>query len=100
VLQGIEKYKNRIIVYSLANFIFASYSNKATDSIFLDLNFTKNEIKDIKVVPINVNNYQVHFQPVIMKDEKKLKVINYLNQISIGLNGNKQALGLDGKINL
>jgi len=100
VLQGIEKYKNRIIVYSLANFIFASYSSKATESIFLDLIFTKDDIEDIKVVPINVNNYQIQFQPVIMTNKNKSKVINYLNQISIGLNDNKQVLTADGKINL
>ena len=100
VLQGIEKYKNRIIVYSLANFIFASYSNKATESMILDLTFTKNEIKDIEVVPINVNNYQVHFQPIVMKNENKSKVINYINQISIDLNGSKQVLTQNGKINI
>ena len=98
VLQGIEKYKNKLIIYSLANFVFASYSNKAADSILLDLVFTKDEIKDIKVLPINVNNYEVRFQPKKMKGEKKSKVINYLNQISQRLNGNKQMLSLEGNV--
>lgn len=98
VLQGIEKYKNKIIAYSLANFIFASYSNKATDSIFLDLTFTKDQIKNFKIVPINVNNYQIHFQPTIMKNDNRTKVINYLNQISIDLNDNNKIFTLDGNL--
>lgn len=98
VLQGIEKYKNKLIIYSLANFVFASYSNKATKSIFLDLIFTKDEIKEIKILPINVNNYEVRFQPKILAGKPKLKALKYLNEISQKLNNNKQMLSLDGKV--
>ncbi|MCK5033900.1 MAG: CapA family protein [Calditrichia bacterium] len=96
VLQGIEVYKNKIIVYSLGNFVFASYSNKASDSILLDLQFTKKRIKDIKVVPLNVNNYEVNFRPQILRGNKKTEVIGYLQKISDELNGHKQIINADG----
>ena len=96
VLQGIEVYKNKIIVYSLGNFIFASYSNKAADSILLNLLFSKSGITDVKVDPINVNNYEVQFIPQFLEGIKKSKVIEYLNQISNGLNGDKQVINSEG----
>lgn len=98
VLQGIESYKGKIILYSLANFIFASYSRKAADSILLDLVFTKDGTRDIKILPINVNNYDVKFQPRIVIGEKKKSIIDYLNQISQKLNGNKKMITFEGDL--
>ena len=98
VLQGIEVYKNNPIIYSLGNFIFASYSNKAADSILLNLLFSKNGITDIKVDPINVNNYEVQFIPQYLKGNKRTKVIDYLQKISGGLNGDRQIINSEGYI--
>jgi poly-gamma-glutamate capsule biosynthesis protein CapA/YwtB (metallophosphatase superfamily) len=96
ILQGIEVYKNKIIIYSLGNFIFASYSNKAADSILLNLLFSKSGITDVKVDPINVNNYEVQFIPQLLDGNKKTKVIDYLNQISNELNKNKKVINSEG----
>ena len=98
VLQGIERYKNKFIFYSLANFVFASYSNKAVESIIIDLNFTKNGIENISIVPINVNNYNVYFQPKIIDSSKKIKIIDYINSVSGELNNKQKILAENGKI--
>jgi poly-gamma-glutamate synthesis protein (capsule biosynthesis protein) len=98
VLQGIEIYNNKFIIYSLGNFIFASFSNKAVNSIILDLNFSKKGITNFKVIPINVNNYEVRFMPQILNGIKKSNVIEHLQKISSGLNDNKQILTSDGNL--
>ena len=100
VLQGIEKYNNKFIIYSLGNFIFASYTNKASDSIMLDLQFSKTKIKDFKIVPINVNNYEVNFRPKIMHGENKAKIIQHIQSISDTLNNDLQIISSDGYLNI
>lgn len=63
VIQGIEIYKNRVIAYSLGNFIFSSYSKKVKDSIILQVRMTKDGPQAVTIFPINVNNHQVVFRP-------------------------------------
>lgn len=100
VLQGIEKYKGKFIIYSLGNFIFASYSNKASDSILLDLKFSKSSITEFNIVPINVNNYEINFRPKILTGEKKSKIIYYLQTISDSLNNNIKIINSNGSLNI
>ncbi|NOZ62067.1 MAG: CapA family protein [Calditrichaeota bacterium] len=82
VLQGVEIYKNRLIAYSLGNFAFASYSKRATESIILKVYLTKNGLLFARAVPINVNNYEVEFQPRPLSGKKAKEVIRHLNDYS------------------
>lgn len=100
VLQGIEIYKNKLIVYSFGNFIFASYSRKAADSILLDLIFTKTKINSVRILPINVNNYEINFAPRLLQDKKKSDIIRHMQLISEGLNENKQIITKDGFLSI
>lgn len=64
VLQGIEIYKNRLIFYSLGNFIFASYSEKAKTSIIASITFNhEGKILKAEIIPVNVYNLDVDLQP-------------------------------------
>lgn len=96
VLQGIEIYKEKYIFYSLGNFVFASYSNKAIDSMILEADLTKAGIKNIRIIPINVNNYEVHFRPIEMNGKNRARVINHLNETSLGLNNQRTILNSEG----
>lgn len=97
VLQGIEIYKNRLIAYSLGNYVFASYSNNARDSIVLKARLTSAGLMDGRVFPITVYNAEVEFQPRPLHGKEHARVIDHLNKISIDLNG-YEILTPDGEI--
>ena len=73
-----EKYKNKIIAYSLGNFIFGGNSRKTYDTAVLKIKLEKN--KDIKttVIPITVN----YWQPKILNGKKGQAVLNHVKKIS------------------
>ena len=63
VLQGIEVYKDKIIAYSLGNFVFGSCSKSKHTGAILRVTFRDGETKRGEIIPINVNNREVKFQP-------------------------------------
>ena len=93
VLQGIERYKGRYIVYSLGNFCFGGNMNPADkDTMIFQQTFTvKNgtvlKNKDIKVIPCslssssNTNDYQ----PRILSGKGKSRLIRKVNKLSNGM---------------
>lgn len=85
VLQGMEIYKNRLIAYSLGNFCFSSYSRRATESVILKVALDKNGLVFARVIPINVNNYEIKFQPQVFDQQKSREVIQRLNEYSRAL---------------
>ncbi|WIF94061.1 CapA family protein [Caminicella sporogenes] len=76
VLQGIQFYKNRPIIYSLGNFIFSSKSKQCRQSIIFNLEICKDGIVDTNIIPISIKNGQ----PIPFTD--KTEIINYLNVLS------------------
>lgn len=100
VLQSLEIYKNKLIAYSLGNYVFGSYSNNAKDSVVLQAELTMNGLLSAQVYPISVYNAAVNFQPVLHKGLKRKAVLDHLNNISKDLNGNQNILLESGKIQL
>ena len=94
VLQGIEKYKNRYIVYSLGNFCFGGNTNPSDKDtmIFQQTFYVKNKKllkkKDVKVIPCSLSstNYTNNYQPIPLKGENKYRLIRKINQLSNGMN--------------
>lgn len=78
VLQGIELYKERLIFYSLGNFIFASYSKQAKTSVIANVDLDKNgNVLRAGVIPVNVYNYDIHLQTApIPKDPAIIAELN------------------------
>lgn len=83
VLQGIERYKKGIILYSLGNFVFGTKSNAAKRSVIARV-FLENGVKRVEIIPLNVMNSEVYYQPKILKGEKGRKVIEHLARLSAG----------------
>jgi len=81
VLQGIEKYKNGLIAYSLGNFQFdCKLSQSSTnDSIIFCVDFDKNGINDFQIIPIVINE---SFVPILVEGKVKEKISNFISQIS------------------
>ena len=86
VLQGLEIYKNRLIAYSLGNFSFSSYSRKAYESMILKVYLTYNGLLYAKIIPVSVDNYEIAFQPRIVRGNRADTVIANLHKYSEPLN--------------
>ncbi|NOY58132.1 MAG: CapA family protein [Calditrichaeota bacterium] len=98
VLQGLELYKNRLIAYSLGNYVFASYSEDARDSIVLQTMITPNGLLSARARPISVYNADVNFQPHLLYGADRNAVLQRLNELSFDLNNGRNILNGEGFI--
>jgi len=81
VLQGIERYKNGVILYSLGNFAFGTASETAKRSVIARV-ILENGVKGLELIPLNVLNREVHFQPRVLSGNEGQEVIDHLTSIS------------------
>ncbi|HHW56806.1 MAG TPA: CapA family protein [Clostridia bacterium] len=94
VLQGIEKYKDRYIAYSLGNFSFGGNRNpKDKDSIILQQIFIFNDKREIVKVEMNIIPVSISLQkdrndykPVILEGEEKERVLKKIEMLSKWVN--------------
>ena len=82
ILQGIERYKNGLIFYSLGNFTFGSYSQRARDSALVQLVFLDGQFHKAELIPIDVYNSRVLFQPVPLTGSEARRVLAEWQQLS------------------
>lgn len=98
VLQGVEIYRNRLIAYSLGNYIFGSFSYTSRTSMILRVFVDKLGLVYARIYPINVYNSAVQFQPRLLRGEQRERVLRDLNKISTDLNQGKTIVDMDGFI--
>ena len=92
IVQGIEKYHNKYIVYSLGNFSFGGNSKPRDMDAFIweqTFSFINGELQlddNINIIPVyvssvkNVNNYQ----PTMLEGEEKAKALEKILKYSSG----------------
>ncbi|MHB8622924.1 MAG: CapA family protein [Sulfuricaulis sp.] len=83
VLQGVERYKDGVIVYSLGNFVFGSYSKTASRGVIARLTFRGKQLRELRLDPINVNNAEVVFQPKRLYGRAAAEVVAQIQQLSL-----------------
>lgn len=81
VLQGIERYRNGIIFYSLGNFAFASKSTTADVSAIIRLRLSDTQ-REAEILPLDVQHRRVGFQPRLLSGKRGSAVIDTLNRLS------------------
>jgi len=81
VLQGIERYRGGVILYSLGNFAFGSMSRHADTSVIAKVTFDRG-ISEVELIPLNVRNAEVRFQPAILRGKRGKEVISRLAGLS------------------
>lgn len=86
ILQAIEAYKQGLIIYSLGNYVFGSYSQDARNSVVARINLHSGNFYSVELTPINVLNTQVVFQPAPLKGKAAANVIQHINQLSANTN--------------
>ncbi len=96
VVQGIEVYQGKYIVYSLGNFIFGSYSDSARDSFLFKLVLKPDGQTNGRILPINVYNKEVNFRPAPLEGARKAAFIEKMNQLSSELNTGSFGISSEG----
>lgn len=90
VLQSMEVYKNKPIVYGLGNFCYGGHSNPIDkDTMIFQQTFTfvnsvKRDVIDAKVIPCSIssNNSTNNFQPTPLTGDNFIRVIDRLRKYS------------------
>lgn len=90
VLQGVEEYNGKFIIYSLANFCFGANRNPADkDTMIFQQTFTfvdgvKQEDQQVRVIPCSVSSVQErnNFQPTPAEGEEAARIIKRINTYS------------------
>ena len=82
ILQELELYRGRLIAYSLGNFVFGSESEKTNTSIILLCTFKEKALVRVEVVPLDVNNYRVVYQPRVLTGLKAEALLGEINAVS------------------
>jgi poly-gamma-glutamate synthesis protein (capsule biosynthesis protein) len=92
VIQGLEKYKGKIIAYSLGNFSFGGNRNPSDKDTFIlqtSFKFENEKLKSygIKVIPYSVSSvdYKNDYCPTPLQGNKKTALLNKLNKLSFNL---------------
>lgn len=100
VLQGIELYKGKHILYSLGNFVFGGNSHPADmDSIVYRERFTKQAdgawtpAPEGVVLPVRISSdkAQNDYRPVLLEGDEKARVLARVKKLSDDLPANKRA---------
>lgn len=90
VLQGIEEYNKKYIIYSLGNFCFGGNRNPVDkDTLIFQQSFTfingeKQEKSNIKIIPCSLSSVKNrnNFQPTPAKEEEAERIIDRINLYS------------------
>lgn len=90
VLQGIEEYNGKFIIYSLANFCFGANRNPVDkDTMIFQQTFTfvdgvKQQDQQIQIIPCSVSSVRDrnNFQPTPVQDDEAARIIGRINAYS------------------
>lgn len=93
VLQGIEEYQGKYIIYSLGNFCFGANRNpKDKDCLIVQQTFTfidgeKQEETQLRVIPCSVSSVSSRndYRPTPAEGEEAIRILSKLNEYSLGL---------------
>ncbi|WCK52736.1 CapA family protein [Aneurinibacillus sp. Ricciae_BoGa-3] len=81
VIQPIERYKNKLIAYSLGNFIFTRNSlDRCSQSALFSVNVQQGKLS-AALIPVRITNGQ----PKPMQQKEKMPFLHYIDRISSSL---------------
>ena len=79
VVQGIEKYKNGLIFYSLGNLIFDFAISNVPKSVIARIYISRDCKLDYELIPLELNN---NYQPIKLSGQKKENMLDFIQDIS------------------
>lgn len=78
VMQGLEYYKDKVIAYSLGNFIFTT---RTGNTAMLRINFSADGTQKAQLVPVDASSFPID----AMAHEQRSDFFNYMESISFGI---------------
>ncbi|MDQ6988674.1 MAG: CapA family protein [Mariprofundaceae bacterium] len=63
IMQAVERYKHGVILYSLGNYVFGSYSQRSPYGGIAQVVLNQHGFAKLTLTPIDTNNFRRHFQP-------------------------------------
>lgn len=82
ILQAVEHYREGLILYSLGNYTFGSRTQHARTSVIANITFKDGKFRKLEMIPINVNNFEVEFQPQLLLGQSAEAVHAELMELS------------------
>lgn len=93
ILQGVEEYNDKYILYSLGNFCYGGHSNPSDKQSMIaqvTFNFEDDKYVDsnLKLIPVSISSVDNlnNFQPTVLEGEAKDKVLELINDHSQNFN--------------
>lgn len=91
VIQGIENYNGKYIVYSLGNFLYGGHRNPSDKDTFIFqqtfyFDYQKNLLpkNDINIIPFSISSvdWRNNYKPTPLEGEEKERLLNKIREIS------------------
>ncbi len=77
-LQGLELYKGKPVIYSLADFIYETYDKQYSKVVAPKVTFADRALKSIELIPLWVDNPAAKYQPQVLSGEGAQEaLVNY-----------------------
>jgi poly-gamma-glutamate synthesis protein (capsule biosynthesis protein) len=81
VLEGIEKYHDGLIAYSLGNFVFGTKGSAIKESALLEIEVSANKIENYNFIPLDVSDGYRH-QPKVAEGKTKNAILRNIKKYS------------------
>jgi len=97
VLQSIETYKGKLILYSLGNFVFDNTAKLQKESVIFNCQFKNGQIINPELIPVYIDSCQ----PSIASKDIRKDIFKHLNKVSnpfkttLTLNDNSLSINYD-----
>ncbi len=82
IMQGIERYKHGLILYSLGNYVFGSYSNRSQFGGIANVVLNRKGVVALQLTPIDTNNFRRHFQPIPLTGKRLQSALSAVQQLA------------------
>lgn len=82
ILQGVERYGNGVIAYSLGNFVFDMWQPRLRRSMILSVTIEPNNECRYECIPVYINKQH---QPELLRGAERGAALEYIDELSSGI---------------